>query len=39
MMNARKINLYIIEGADHRMKGKGELEKVIEYSKQIIIGK
>lgn len=32
------VSLYIIPGADHRMKGPGELEKVIEYSKKIIIG-
>ena len=35
-MNNKNIKLYIIEGADHRMKGEGELEKAIEYSKKII---
>lgn len=38
-MNQENVQLYIIEGADHRMKGEGELEKVIEYSKEIILGK
>lgn len=31
------INLYIIPGADHRMKGSGELAKAIKYSKEIIL--
>ena len=33
----KNINIYIIEGAGHRMKGEGELEKVIENSKKIIL--
>lgn len=36
-MNCKNIKLYIIEGAEHRMKGEGELEKAIEYSKEIIL--
>lgn len=31
------IKLFIIPGADHRMKGPGELEKAMEYSKKIIL--
>lgn len=38
-LNPEKIKLYIIEGADHRMKGEGELEKAINFSKKIILGK
>ncbi len=38
-LNPQKIKLYIIEGADHRMKGEGELDKAINYSKEIILGK
>ena len=33
----QNIKLFIIPGADHRMKGPGELEKAIEYSKEIIL--
>lgn len=33
----QNIKLFIIPGADHRMKGPGELEKAIEYSKKIIL--
>ena len=36
-MDNINIKLYIIEGADHRMKGEGELEKAIQYSKEIIL--
>lgn len=38
-INKSKIHLYIIPGADHRMKKTGELEKAINYSKKIIKGK
>lgn len=38
-LNPKKIKLYIIKGADHRMKGLGELEKAINYSKEIILEK
>lgn len=31
------VNLYIIPGADHRMKKTGELQKVMEYCKKIIL--
>ena len=33
----QNIKLFIIPGADHRMKGPGELEKAIKYSKEIIL--
>lgn len=33
------LSKFIIEGADRRMKGEGKLENVIEYSKEIILGK
>lgn len=32
-----KAHLYIISGANHRMKNPGELEKAIEYSKKIML--
>ena len=32
-----KVELYIINGADHRMKGPGELEKAIEFSSKIML--
>ena len=38
-LNPKKITLNIIEGADHRMKGEGELEKTIKYCKEIILKK
>ena len=37
-LNPNKIILKVIKGADHRMKGDGELEEAIEYSKKIILG-
>ena len=39
LMNPKKVILKIIEGADHRMKGEGELEKAIRFSKEIILKK
>lgn len=36
-LNSKKINLFIIPGADHRMKGDGELDKVVNYTKKIIL--
>ncbi len=35
--HSQSIKLFIIHGADHRMKGSGELEKAIEHSKKIIL--
>lgn len=35
--HSKNIKLFIISGADHRMKGPGELEKAIKYSKEIYI--
>ena len=39
LMNPKKLILKIIEGADHRMKGEGEKEKAIRFSKEIILKK
>ena len=39
LMSPQNVKLKIIAGADHRMKGIGELEKAIKYSKEIILGK
>lgn len=36
-LDEKKVKLFLIPGADHRMKGPGELEKAIEYSKKIIL--
>lgn len=37
LLNPKKISLYIIAGADHRMKGPGELDKAINFSKNVIL--
>lgn len=38
-LNPEKISLYVIEGADHRMKGPGELDKAISFSKNVLLNK